>query len=192
MAWRTHSEEILCFVRDRSPCVEWFFKWEGIRCKYLHIYNIWFCPYIELGFIGMNTFWIVVLYTQCAVYAFVSLTCPQRKELSLLQHLGGLRAPHNWTCKKQTEQERIHQLSLYFTFWRQRENLYGGFTVALLPVLTSQGKEKILDQWDYKERSVVKSWTNWNRTPLPPTSVSGLWLVGKFVLVPLTGSSWPK
>lgn len=118
-----------------------------------------------------------------------SWTCPRRQELSLLRHLGGLGAPRDWSCKKQMPEERIPQSPFALPACSE-----GKMLVVLLQLHCFSSwlprEKRILDQGDFKGRSVVKSWTSWNRKKHALAAVSVLWCVREFVLVPLTGSSW--
>lgn len=78
--------------------------------------------------------------------------------------------------------------SLGFTFWQSRENTCGAFAVALLPMLTAQGKE---NSWSagLQGRSIVKSWTSWKREKTHPDFNKCLVICGRF-WVGSFGSSW--
>lgn len=116
-------------------------------------------------------------------------TCPRRQELSLLTHLGVLGPPWDWSCKKQTPEERIPQSPFAWPAYSEGKTLVVLLQLHCFPSWLPREK-RILDQWDFKGRSIVKSWTSWNRKNHTLASVSILWCVREFVLVPLTGSPW--
>lgn len=86
--------------------------------------------------------------------------------MSLLKHLGGLRAPQAWCCKKQMEWERNRLY--FFSLPSVGVGKSSSFTFVMGLQLYCfycwlPREKRILDQRDFEERSVVKSWTSWNK-----------------------------
>lgn len=136
---RPHWEDNLCLVGDFSPCTKQCFKWEGNQCKDLQIqtHNIWFCQYIELGFIGVGTFWILVLCIQSALCVWF---------LNISQGTGAvtpqeaLELPETGAGRNKCHRKESLRVPWLYLL-TGKENTCGAFAVALLPMLTSQGKE---------------------------------------------------
>lgn len=147
-------------------------------------HSIWFCGYIELGFIEVDTFWILVLCIQCAVCVWL-LIMSQGTGAVTPQTPGRPWSSLRLELWETNAKEKDPSESLGFTFWQSRENTCGAFAVALLPMLTTQGKE---NSWSVGLQGKIYS-EIWNQLikekTHPETSVSGLWDLGDFVLVPL-------